>query len=65
MIHCLQVMWWELKWRRLKVKRARLHAMMPVVWASDTAEYARLVRSAVRMRREMDEIESRIAGRTP
>lgn len=63
MIHWLQTLWWEWKWNRLKSKREMSHRLMPLAWACDQEEYARLVRSAVRLQREMADLEERITGR--
>lgn len=61
MIHWLQTLWWEWKWRRLKSARGLIFGTLPLV--NDPADRMALFGDLRRIERDMADLEDRITGR--
>ena len=61
MIHFLQTLWWEWKWRRLKSARSLLAGTIPLV-ESNEDRFA-LIAKACELEREMGRLEAKMKVR--
>lgn len=61
MIHFLQCLWWEWRWRRLKVARALVMQTLPFALSSD--DFHEMIATASRLERDMAALERKMRVR--
>lgn len=63
MIHFLQCLWWEWRWKRLKAELARIQIVLPMAWLAcgrDSAEYSEVMRVKLQVERDMADLERKM-----